>query len=216
MKRTVNSTSGLDFVLITDRKLCEVKLTDIILQAVEGGVDTVQLREKDLNTRALYNLAKEAREITKKKDVKLIINDRVDVAIAVDADGVHLGWQSLDIDIVRRMIGQNKLIGFSAHSLKDAEKAEKKGADYVSISPIYNTKHKGVSIKPLGVDEIGRIKEHINIPVIALGGIKENNVGEVLKSGADGIAVISAIFLSKDPTRSATSLYREIKSYKLN
>ncbi len=210
----VNSTSGLDFVLITDRKLCEVKLTDIILQAVEGGVDTVQLREKDLNTRDLYNLAKEAREITKKKDVKLIINDRVDIAIAVNADGVHLGWQSLGIEIVRRMIGQDKLIGFSAHSLKDAESAEKSGADYVSISPIFNTKHKGFSVKPFGAGEVGKIKKLVTIPVIALGGINEKNVNEVLENGADGIAVISAILLSKNPRQSATNLYRKIKNYK--
>ncbi len=210
----VNSTSGLDCVLITDRKLCEVKLTDIIRQAVEGGVGTVQLREKDLKTRDLYNLAKEAREITWKKDVKLIINDRVDVAIAVGADGVHLGWQSLGIDIVRRMIGQDKLVGFSAHSLKDAESAEKSGADYVSISPIFNTTHKDFIVKPFGVDKIGKIKELVNIPVVALGGINENNVDEVLENGADGVAVISAILISKNPELSVTNLCRKIKNYK--
>ena len=209
-----NSTRGLDFVLITDRKICEVKLTDIILQAIEGGVCTVQLREKDLNTGDLYNLAKDVREITKKKDVNLIINDRVDIAIAVDADGVHLGWQSMGIDIVRRLIGQNKLIGLSAHSLKDAERAEENGADYISISPIFNTLYKDFFINPLGVDEIGKIKDHINIPVIALGGINENNVDEVLKNDADGIAVISSILLSKNPRQSAANLYREIKKYK--
>ena len=175
----------------------ETKLTDIIEQAIEGGVGTVQLREKDLSTRDLYSLAKEIREITKRKGVNLIINDRVDIAIAVDADGVHLGWQSLEIGIVRRMIGQDKLIGFSAHSLKEAERAENSGADYVTISPIFDTVNKDYFIKPLGVDEIGKIKEQINIPVIALGGINENNVNEVLKNGADGIAVISAILLSE-------------------
>ncbi len=210
----VNSISGLDLVLITDRKICDVKLTDLIMQAVEGGVDTVQLREKDLNTRDLYNLAKEARGITKKNDAKLIINDRVDVAIAVEADGVHLGWQSLDIDIVRRMIGHDMLIGFSAHSLKDAESAEKSGADYVSISPIFKTTHKDFFIKPFGVDGIGKIKEFVNIPVVALGGVNENNIEEVLKDGADGIAVISAILLSDDPEQSATNLCCKIKNYK--
>jgi thiamine-phosphate pyrophosphorylase len=210
----VNSTSSLDLVLITDRKICEVKFTDIIMQAVDGGVGTVQLREKDLKTRDLYKLAKVAREITNKKNVKLIINDRVDVAIAVNADGVHLGWQSLDIDIARRMIGQDKLIGFSAHSLKDAESAEKSGADYISISPIFDTTHKDFFVKPFGVDGIGKIKELVNVPVIALGGINENNVEEVLENGADGIAVISAIILSDNPEKSATNLCRKIKNYK--
>jgi thiamine-phosphate pyrophosphorylase len=109
------------------------------------------------------------------------------------------------------MIGQDKLIGFSAHSLKEAERAENSGADYVTISPIFDTVNKDYFIKPLGADEIGKIKEQINIPVIALGGINENNVNEVLENGADGIAVISAILLSKSPKQVATRIYREIK-----
>ena len=204
-------TRGLGFVLITNRKVCETKLTDIIEQAVEGGVGTVQLREKDLSTRDLFDLAKEIREITKKEDVNLIINDRVDIAIAVDADGVHLGWQSLEIGIVRRMMGQDKLIGFSAHSLREAERAENSGADYVTISPIFDTVNKDYFIKPLGVDEIAKIKERINIPVIALGGINENNVNKVLKNGADGIAAISAILLSESPKQTVTRICGEMK-----
>ncbi|MCP4295247.1 MAG: thiamine phosphate synthase, partial [Proteobacteria bacterium] len=154
-----DSIRGLDFVLITDRKVCGNKLTDIIEQAIDGGIGTVQLREKDLSTSDLYSLAKELRGITERKGANLIINDRVDIAIAVDADGVHLGWQSLKIDAVRRMIGQDKLIGFSAHSLEEADRAEKSGADYISISPIFDTANKDYLIKPLGVGEIGKIKE---------------------------------------------------------
>lgn len=211
MRTMSDSTRGLDFILITDRKVCGKKLTDIIKQAIEGGVGTVQLREKDLCTRDLYSLAKEIREITEKKNIRLIINDRVDIAIAVDADGVHLGWQSLDIGLVRRLIGQDKIIGFSAHSLREAERAENSGADYVTISPIFDTVNKDYIIKPLGVDEIGKIKEQINIPVIALGGINENNVNEVLKNGADGIAVISAILLSDNPKQTVTRIRGEMK-----
>ncbi len=205
------SIRGLDFILITNRKVCRAKLTDTIKQAIEGGVGTVQLREKDLSTGDLYGLAKEIREITKKKGVNLIINDRVDIAIAVEADGVHLGWQSLEIGIVRRMIGPDKLIGYSAHSLKEAKRAENSGADYVTISPIFDTVNKDYSLTPLGVGEIGKIKEQINIPVIALGGINENNVNEVLKNGADGIAAISAILLSNSPEQTVTRIYSEIK-----
>ena len=204
------STRGLDLVLITDRKVCGKKLTDIIEHAIEGGVGTVQLREKDLSTYDLYCLAKEIRELTEEKDVNLIINDRVDIAIAVDADGVHLGWQSLKIGIVRNMIGRDKLIGFSAHSLKEAKMAENSGADYVTISPIFETVNKDYFIKPLGVDEIGKIKAQIDIPVIALGGINENNISDVLENGADGIAVISAIQQSKNCRQSASRLYSEI------
>ncbi|MHC4138794.1 MAG: thiamine phosphate synthase [Planctomycetota bacterium] len=206
-----DSIKGLDFVLITDRKVCSEKLTDIIEQAIDGGVGTVQLREKDLSTSDLYRLAKEIREITERKGANLIINDRVDIAIAVDADGVHLGWQSLGIDIVRKMVGRDKLIGFSAHNLEEAERAGNNGADYISISPIFDTANKDYFIKPLGVGEIGKIKARINIPVVALGGINEDNVDSVIKNGADGIAVISAILLSDRPKETVTGIYREIK-----
>ena len=206
-----DSIKGLDFVLITDRKVCSEKLTDIIEQAIDGGVGTVQLREKDLSTSDLYRLAKEIREITERKGANLIINDRVDIAIAVDADGVHLGWQSLGIDIVRKMVGRDKLIGFSAHNLEEAERAGNSGADYISISPIFDTANKDYFIKPLGVGEIGKIKARINIPVVALGGINEDNVDSVIKNGADGIAVISAILLSDRPKETVTGIYREIK-----
>jgi thiamine-phosphate pyrophosphorylase len=202
------STRGLSLVLITDRKVCGKKLTGIIEHAIEGGVGTVQLREKDLSTSDLYSLAKEIRGITERKGANLIINDRVDIATAVDADGVHLGWQSLGIDIVRRMIGRDKIIGFSAHSLEEAERAKSSGADYVSISPVFDTVNKDYFIKPLGVGAIGRVKERINIPVIALGGINESNVSSVIKNG---VAIISAILLSDSPEQTAAGICREIK-----
>lgn len=204
----------LDFVLITNRNICEVELTEIIVQAVKGGVGTVQLREKVLSTKNLYILARKLREITNELRVNLIINDRVDIAQAVDADGVHLGWQSLSIDIVRKMIGQDKLIGFSAHNLQEAEKANIEGADYITISPVFNTPYKDYFMQPIGVREIGKIKEQIRIPVIALGGINEYNVREALLNGADGIAVISAVLLSKNPKETASKLYSEIKKFK--
>ena len=210
----LNTIKKLDFILITNRKICELELTEIIVKAIEGGVGTIQLREKDLSTKDLYILAKDLRKITKELDVNLIINDRVDIALAIDADGIHLGWQSLNIGEVRRIAGQKKLIGFSAHNLEEAKKAKIEGADYVTISPIFDTPNKDYFIKPLGVREIKRIKEQVNIPVIALGGVNENNVKEVLENGADGIAVISALLLSKNPKQTASRLSGEIKKFK--
>ncbi len=207
----IRLNKGLEFILITNRNICEAKLVDIISQAIDGGVETVQLREKDLSSVELYNLATDIREITREKGTNLVINDRVDIALAVEADGVHLGWQSMDIETVRKMIGRDKLIGFSAHNLQEAVAAENSGADYVTISPIFDTAYKDYYIEPLGVEEIGKIKEQINIPAVALGGISENNVSSVLESGADGIAVISAILQSEDPRQSASRLYNEIK-----
>ncbi|MFQ5964455.1 MAG: thiamine phosphate synthase [Candidatus Scalinduaceae bacterium] len=203
-----------DLVLITNGKICESELTTIITQALEGGVRTVQLREKDLSTKKLFELAKRLREITKDLDANLIINDRVDIALAVNADGVHLGWQSLDIDVIRKIIGHEKLIGFSAHNLQEARKADIKGADYITLSPIFNTSYKDFLIQPLGIEEIGKIKKQISIPVIALGGINEDNIREVLENGADGIAVVSNIILSEDPGQSASRLCDEIKRFK--
>jgi len=211
MKMAISSNKGLGFILITNRKICEAKLADIISQAIDGGVETVQLREKDLSSVELYVLASEIREITREKGANLIINDRVDIALAVDADGVHLGWKSLGIGLVRKMIGHDKLIGFSAHNLQEAKKAEDSGADYVTISPIFDTVYKDYFVEPLGTEKIGKIKEEIDIPVIALGGINENNVNGVLENGAYGIAVISAILQSEDPRQSANRLYKEIK-----
>jgi thiamine-phosphate pyrophosphorylase len=207
----ISSNKRLGFILITNRKICESKLADIISQAIDGGVETVQLREKDLSTDELYVLASEIREITREKGANLIVNDRVDIALAVDADGVHLGWKSLGIEIVRKMIGHDKLIGFSAHNLQEAKRAEDSGADYVTISPIFDTAYKDYFVVPLGTEKIGKIKEEIGIPVIALGGINENNVNGVLENGADGIAVISAILQSEDPRQSASRLYEKIK-----
>ena len=207
----ISSNKRLGFILITNRKICKVKLADIISQAIDGGVETVQLREKDLSSVELYNLATDIREITREKGANLIINDRVDIALAVEADGVHLGWQSLDIETVRTMIGHDKMIGFSAHNLQEAKKAEDSGADYVTISPIFDTVYKDYFVEPLGTEKIGKIKEEIDIPVIALGGINENNVNGVLENGAYGIAVISAILQSEDPRQSANRLYKEIK-----
>jgi thiamine-phosphate pyrophosphorylase len=204
----------LDFVLITNRKICEAGLTEIIKLAIEGGVGTVQLREKDLSAKDLYVLAKELREITKKLNANLIINDRADIAHAVDADGVHLGWQSLNIEAVRKIIGQEKLIGFSTHNLKEAEKANIEGADYITISPVFDTPYKDYYIQPLGTKEINKIKRRVNIPVIALGGINEDNIEEVLENGADGIAVISTILLSKNSRLTANSMYNKIKNFK--
>ena len=211
MKMAISSNKGLGFILITNRKICEAKLADIISQAIDGGVETVQLREKDLSSVELYVLASEIREITMEKGANLIINDRVDIALAVDADGVHLGWKSLGIGLVRKMIGHDKLIGFSAHNLQEAKKAEDSGADYVTISPIFDTVYKDYFVEPLGTEKIGKFKEEIDIPVIALGGINENNVNGVLENGAYGIAVISAILQSEDPRQSANRLYKEIK-----
>ncbi len=204
---------SLEFVLITDRKACIGDLSNYIVQALLGGVTTVQLREKDLSTRDLYMLAMKLRSITEEHGVNLIINDRVDIALAVNADGIHLGWQSLSVGLVRQMVGTDKIVGFSAHSLDEAHNAAREGVDYVTISPVYRTLSKEPSTKLLSVHEMKRIKEQLSIPLIALGGINECNIKEVLENGADGVAVITALLRSLTPKQTAEKMYSIIKNY---
>ncbi len=200
-------------VLITDRLVCSRPLPEVVKLAVEGGVNSVQLRESGLSSRELFELASELRSITCCSGVNFIINDRVDVAIAVGADGVHVGKGSMPLNIVRGVVGDEMWIGYSAHSFKEAVKAEKSGADYVSFSPLFISASKGDVLKqsPVGVSALREVKDLVGIPVIGLGGIDEGNIDEVLENGADGVAVISAILKSKDPFKSALTLRERLK-----
>ncbi|HHT9125819.1 MAG TPA: thiamine phosphate synthase [Candidatus Brocadiia bacterium] len=201
-----------NLLLITDRKISKRPLSHAVKAALEGGVDAVQVREKDLNSRELFEIADELRKLTATYNAKLIINDRVDVALAVDADGVHLGWRSMSIKKVRSLVGPEKLIGYSAHSLHEARNAQEDGADYITFSPIYKSRSKEVT--PVGADKIRTLEKHIKIPVIALGGIDEDNVDEVLRNGADGVAVISSILVAENPLEAARKLRRKIEQFK--
>ena len=206
--------NNLFLTLITDRNLCKHSFLYTVKLALKGGVKTVQLREKGLATHELYFLAGELRKITSDFKANLIINDRVDIALAVEADGVHLGWQSLPLDIMRKLVGFEKLIGVSTHNRQEALQARNCGADYITFGPIFETPTKAGLLKPTGVEEIQKLKSEINIPVIALGGINEKNVETVLNGGADGIAVISSIMQAENPEDAAKCLYDKIVTFK--
>lgn len=181
---------------------------------MEGGVKTIQLREKGLSTKELYSLAHEARKVTSDFHANLIVNDRVDVALAVDADGVHLGWQSLPPDIVRRLIGHEKLMGISTHNRQEAIQAQIHGADYITFGPVFDTPSKSGILEPTGPGGIQKLKKELHIPVIALGGIHEKNIESVLHNKADGIAVVSSIMHADAPEATARCLYEKILEYK--
>lgn len=208
------SLQNLFFMLITDRNLCNHAFLDTIRCALAGGVKTVQLREKGLSTNELYSLAHEVRRITSDFHANLIVNDRVDVALAVDADGVHLGWQSLPSDVVRSLIGHEKLMGISTHNRQEALQAQIHGADYITFGPIFNTPSKSGVLGPTGPEWIRKLKKELNIPIIAIGGIHETNVESVLKDSADGIAVISSIMHADAPEEAARCLYEKIAKYR--
>ena len=184
--------------LITDRNISKYPLVDTIKEAVSAGVDMVQLREKDISTKEYFELARQIKIICKKYSALFIINNRVDIALAVEADGIHLGWQSLPFHVARQLLGKEKIIGISTHSKNEAVSAQEKGADYITLGPVFPTASKNGLIAPLGCNNFSDIIKNIQLPVFAIGGIKENNAEEIIKSGANGLAVISALLQSKN------------------
>jgi len=196
--------------LITDRKVARSPLPEAVRLALEGGVRAVQLREKDLPVRELLSLAQELRAITREFGAKLFINDRVDVAVAVDADGVHLGHQSMPVGATRKIVGTSILIGVSTHNAEEAKAAQVGGADFITFGPIYETPSKANLVDTVGIDGLIKASSGVKIPIFALGGIKSGSIGNILASGVYGISMISAILGSKDIRKAAEIVVQEI------
>ena len=199
--------------LVTDRRLSRGRPTrEIVQAAVRGGVTCVQLREKDCSTRAFIREALAVRDFLKAAGVPLIINDRLDVALAVEADGVHLGQKDMPLEMARRIAGDGLCIGISAESLEDAVAAERGGADYIGVSPVFDTPTKTDTAPALGLEGLRDIRAAVDIPLVAIGGLKRDNVAEVVQNGADGIAVVSAIVAAEDPEKAARELLEIIQA----
>lgn len=184
------------YYFITDTNLSKAGSISNIQSALDAGARMVQYRNKTGTDRDMYE---EASIITKMcKHIPFIINDRIDIALAVDSDGVHIGQDDLPIDVVRKLIGLGKLIGVTVHNLQEAIEAESEGATYVAVAPIYPTNTKADTKEPVGLELIKEIKKACKIPVIAIGGINLDNAPEVIKSGANMICAISAVFNADD------------------
>lgn len=197
--------------LITDRmQTAGRSLPAVVADALRGGLRAVQLREKDLTAGQLFELAWELRRITREFGARLLINDRIDVALAVAADGVHLGKAGLPVAVARRILGSAGLIGYSAHSTDEAVRAQRDGADFVTLGPVYHTPSKALYGEPLGLNALTEAAGVVAIPVFALGGVKQSSVAEVLSAGAQGVALISAIMAAPDPALETESLLRTI------
>lgn len=193
--------------LVTDRRWAgERSLAEIVRAAVAGGVTCVQLREKNLDTREFIRVAEELLAVLKPARVPLIINDRVDVALAAGADGVHLGQSDMPIAVARRLGPPDWVIGVSAESLPDAVAAEQAGADYIGVSPVFATPTKTDTAPPLGLDGLRAIRAAVQTSLVAIGGIHSGNAAEVITAGADGLAVVSAILAADDPQAAAQEL----------
>lgn len=185
--------------LITDRhRTAGRSLPNVLQSALDGGVRMIQLREKDLPGKALFELASEVREMTKCYGAQLIINDRIDVALAVEADGVHLPADSFSPGEARRIIGEGKTIGVSTHSIEEATIAEREGTDFITFSPVFFTPSKALYGEPQGLERLREVCKNIDIPVYALGGVGADNIKEVKNAGTYGAAVVSAITAAHD------------------
>lgn len=195
--------------LITDRKISGIDHEEIVALALKGGARIIQLREKEMPKDEILKVALRLREITKRYGALLIINDYVDTAKDSNADGVHLGQKDLPIEDARKMLGPDRIIGISTHSLNEAVDAQSRGADYIGLGPIFPTETKETG-PPIGTKIIRKVKENVNIPIVAIGGITLNNIDEVIEAGADAVAVISAIAGSGDITKMVRRFIEEI------
>jgi thiamine-phosphate pyrophosphorylase len=191
--------------LITDRRQTRGRdLSTVVEQALQGGVRAIQLREKDLPTDELYRLAGELRRITSNYGARLLINERVDIALDVGADGVHLPESGLSVETTREIIGPERLIGVSCHSLDAAKAAQQSGADFITFGPVFLTPSKAAYGSPVGLELLAEAASALNIPVFGLGGINESNILQARAAGVHGIALVSAIMAAEQP-RSAAS-----------
>lgn len=193
--------------MISDRNQTHGRdLVRVLQLALEGGTRAVQLREKDLGGKELFHVAEKLITICRSHQAALFINDRVDVALAVDADGVQLGNASMPIDAARGLLGERKLIGVSTHSLKEAQEAEQAGADFILFGPVYFTPSKAAYGKPQGTAALKEVVEKISLPVYAIGGIKPGNIEEVRRTGIRGVALISAVLSAEDPRKATEEI----------
>lgn len=199
--------------LVTDRTLSLGRSTvEVVRAAIRGGVSCVQLREKGCSTREFVDEARLLKALLAGTGVPLFINDRLDVALAVGADGVHLGQNDLAIADARRLVGNRMIIGISAESVADAVRAEAEGADYIGASPVFTTPTKTDTAPPLGLAGLRAIRRAVQLPLVAIGGINADNAAAVLRAGADGLAVVSAIVSAPCPRTAAAGLRQRIQS----
>lgn len=209
------SPSLWDVYLVTDRAFSRGRSTpEIVKAAIRGGVSVVQLREKDLSTRDFYVEAAKIRELLRLADVPLIINDRIDIALAVDADGVHLGQTDMPTRIARKILGPDRIIGLSLNQLDDINEDAFAFADYLAVSPVFSTATKLDTAAAWGLEGLRRARNLTDMPLVAIGSIKNENAREVVVAGADCVAVVTAIVSAEDPEQATRGLVERVREAK--
>ena len=196
---------------VTDRAWVGTKsLYEQVKEALENGVTCVQLREKELNESDFLKEAKQISTLCKEHKVPFIVNDNVNIAIACKADGIHIGQEDMELTNVRKLVGEDMIIGVSAHTVEEAIKAQEGGADYIGIGAVFATSTK-TDVDVLSFETLKSICEAVDIPTVAIGGIKKDNICKLKGSGIDGVAVVSAIFAAKDIATATKELLLEVK-----
>jgi thiamine-phosphate pyrophosphorylase len=205
--------NDFNLYLVTDRNQTVGRdLLWVLQQALDGGVRAIQLREKDLSGRDLFLLAERSHKLCQAYGAALFINDRVDVALAVDAAGVQLGKPSVPVETARVLLGSQKRIGVSTHTLEDAKAAKQSGADFILFGPVYFTASKAAYGSPQGLSALKTIVDNISLPVYAIGGITLENIESAKNTGIRGVALISAIVSAPNPREAAEKMLRQLRS----
>jgi thiamine-phosphate pyrophosphorylase len=184
----------------------ERSLVDVVRAALRGGATAIQLRDKEASTRALIERGRALLALTRPAGVPLIVNDRVDVALAIDADGVHVGQDDMPAPLARRLLGAGRILGVSAGTVEEALQAQADGADYLGTGDVYGTPSKADAGAPIGVAGLAAVARAVAIPVVAIGGIQVGNAAAAIRAGASGVAVISAVVGAPDPEAAARAL----------
>jgi len=199
--------------VVTDRQQTAGRaLEEIVVAAARGGAGAIQLREKDLSARDLYALGARVQAAISPYGVPLLINDRLDVALALDAAGVHLAGHSLPTAVARHVLGAGKLLGVSTHSVEQARRAAEDGADFIVFGPVFTTPSKVAYGLPQGLQQLTTVIRQVSLPVLAIGGIDHTNLPQVMQAGAYGVAMIRAILAASDPYRAAQQLRAALAS----
>jgi len=208
----MNSIKNWSLYVITDEQLSQGKShVQIAHEAIAGGANVIQLRDKHASSKKLYFDALEIRILTRQAKVPFIVNDRLDIALAVDADGLHVGQNDLPATIARKFLGPDKILGVSAETLAQAIQAQEDGADYLGVGPVFEARStKPDTIDPIGLSLLSEIRQACQLPIIAIGGINLDNVAATIRSGADGVAIISAIVASPDIKKASSGLKQKI------
>ncbi len=209
----LKSLRDIDFYLVTYSSLSKNGTLFDVKNAVDAGCKIVQYREKNKSTRDMIKEAEQLKKLCKDRAF-FLVDDRVDVALAVDADGVHLGQNDMPVEIARRLLGDEKIIGLTVHNVEEAVEAEKLGVDYVGLAPVFKTGTKEDSGEPCGVEMLKKIRDIVSVPIVAVGGINKDNVQDVISAGADGVVAVSSVLQSDDVYQEVCDFIHIIKEVK--